>query len=329
MKEVGFRTHGKSKDSRDDLPRVVVGMAVTRDGIPVRVWSWPGATADSGLIRQVKDDMRAWSPSRIVWVADRGFSSAKNRRALMAGAGGYSIGEKLRSGSIATKANLDGKYLLRSSDPKPSAEDIALGCKQLLEAERGWRDMKQVLDLRRIYHRREDRIRAHVHLCRLALLLMRVAENTCGQTWNTIRTEAQRIHAVIFTGPAGTLCKTTALPKTQRDLFAAAHDPNHDSRSPTICRTRVKVRGFRIEIGEVEHHLRECASVRNGAVVVCEDAPGGTEPAEPIRDQLPERLPDHMIPTPCVWPDDLLLNRVGKVDRAALTTIPLPARRHR
>ena len=35
--KVRFRTHGGSKDSRDDLPQVIVGMAVTRDGIPVRV----------------------------------------------------------------------------------------------------------------------------------------------------------------------------------------------------------------------------------------------------------------------------------------------------
>ena len=49
----GFRTYGKSKDSRDDLPQIVIGMAVTRDGIPVRVWCWPGNTADSALIRQV------------------------------------------------------------------------------------------------------------------------------------------------------------------------------------------------------------------------------------------------------------------------------------
>jgi hypothetical protein len=53
------------------------------------------------------------------------------------------------------------------------------------------------------------------------LLLMRVAENTCGQTWNTIRTQAQRIHAVTFTGPAGQFRKTTQLSKTQRDLFTA------------------------------------------------------------------------------------------------------------
>jgi hypothetical protein len=51
--------------------------------------------------------------------------------------------------------------VLRSSDPKLSAEDIALGYKQLLQVERGWRDMKTTLDLRPVYHRREDRIRAH------------------------------------------------------------------------------------------------------------------------------------------------------------------------
>jgi transposase len=67
--------------------------------------------------------------------------------------------------------NLDGKYLLRTADPKLSAEDIALGYKQLREVERGWRDMKQVIDLRPVYRRREDRVRAHVILCRLALLL--------------------------------------------------------------------------------------------------------------------------------------------------------------
>ena len=32
----GFRAHGKSKDHRDDLPQIVIGMAVTRTGIPIR-----------------------------------------------------------------------------------------------------------------------------------------------------------------------------------------------------------------------------------------------------------------------------------------------------
>jgi Transposase DDE domain len=322
--EAGFRTHGKSKDSRDDLPQVIAGMAVTRDGIPVRVWSWPGNTADSGLIRQVKADLREWTLSKVIWVADRGFTSEENRRALMRGGGGYIIGEKLRSGSPEVRAalsrqgryktvrdnlqvkevrlgddgdrfiichnpgqaerdaairaklvaqleeiiagsdslapaergrlegtlsgrpglkrflrvtpagllrtdkakvkaeeNLDGKYLLRCSDPHMTTEDIALGYRQLLEVERGWRDLKQVIDLRPVYHRREDRIRAHVVLCWLALLLIRVAENAAGQPWNRIRTELQRQHAVTWTGPAGTFRQTTDLTKPQRDLYTA------------------------------------------------------------------------------------------------------------
>ena len=81
--------------------------------------------------------------------------------------------------------------------------------------------MKQILDMRPIYHRREDRIRAHVLLCWLALLLIRVAETGSGQTWNRIRAEVQRLHAVTFTGPAGTFRQSTELSRTQRDLFAA------------------------------------------------------------------------------------------------------------
>ena len=42
--------------------------------------------------------------------------------------------------------------------------------------------MKQILDLRPVYHRLEERIRAHVVLCWLALLLIRIAETTTGQT---------------------------------------------------------------------------------------------------------------------------------------------------
>jgi len=319
----GFRTWGKSKDYRDDLPQIVIGMAVTRDGIPVRVWCWPGDTSDSALIRQVKDDMRDWSLSKVIWVADRGFTSAANRRYLRKGGGSYIIGEKLRSGSaeaaaalsrqgrykdvagnlkvkevriaederfvicfnpeaaerdaavrarmiarldemindsdqlspgkraelrgvISTKPglnrylrvtpggllridaarakaeeNLDGKYLLRTADPVMTAEDIATGYKQLLQVERGWRDMKQVIDLRPVWHRREHRIRAHVILCWLALLLARIAENACGQTWPELRRELDRIHIGTFTGPAGTFRQRTEITKPQAAILKA------------------------------------------------------------------------------------------------------------
>ena len=87
---------------------------------------------------------------------------------------------RVDAAAITADAKLDGKYLLRTSDPQLSTQDIALGYKQLLEVERGWRDMKHVLDLRPIYHRLEDRIRAHVLLCWLALLLARIVETQAG-----------------------------------------------------------------------------------------------------------------------------------------------------
>jgi IS4 transposase len=123
--------------------------------------------------------------------------------------------------AITAEAKLDGKYLLRCSDPKLSAEDIALGYKQLLQVERGWRDMKQILELRPVYHRREDRIRAHVLLCWLALLLVRIAETTTGQTWPALRGELDRLHVGVFTGPAGTFQQRTELTSAQRRILAA------------------------------------------------------------------------------------------------------------
>ena len=81
--------------------------------------------------------------------------------------------------------------------------------------------MKSVLDLRPVYHRLEERIRAHVLLCWLALLLARVAENHTGQTWPAMRRELQRIHIGTFTGPAGTFRQRTDIPKPARDLLTA------------------------------------------------------------------------------------------------------------
>jgi hypothetical protein len=319
-----FRVYGHSKDHREDLPQVVVGLAVTRTGIPIRAWCWPGNTGDQPLIRQVKDELREWRLSRVVWVADRGFQSAENRRYLQRAGGHYIIGEKLRGDSkeakaalarqgryhtvagnlqvkevriddatmrdrfvicrnpeqaerdervrdelvkaleqaidgsdrlgaeerarlagrlrakrvlkrylrqtktgllrvdraaITAEAQLDGKFLLRSSDPTLSAEDIALGYKQLLQVERAWRDMKTTLDLRPVHHRKEDRIRAHVQLCWLALLLIRIAENETGDTWRNLRRELQRLHQGTFRGSAGEVTKTSEPTHKQQQIL--------------------------------------------------------------------------------------------------------------
>jgi hypothetical protein len=69
--EAGTRAFGHSKDHRPDLPQVVIAMAVTRDGVPVRCWTFPGDTADTAIIRTIKDDLGGWGLRRLVWVADR------------------------------------------------------------------------------------------------------------------------------------------------------------------------------------------------------------------------------------------------------------------
>jgi len=326
----GFRTFGHSKDHRGDLPQVVIGLAVTRAGIPIRVWTFPGNTADMALIRGVKDDLLAWKLGRVVWVTDRGFASAQNRRYLQRAGGHYISGEKLRGDSaeakaalarqgryhvvagnlevkevvldegtmrdrfvvcrnpaeavrdaavrdrllaqleaaiaesddlapaareklacdlratptyrrflritkagllridraaVAADARLDGKFLLRTSDPTLSAEDVATGYKQLLEVERGWRDMKTTLDLRPVYHRKEQRIRSHVLLCWLALLLVRLAENATGETWRNLRFELEKCHLVRFSGPAGDVLQRTELTARQAAIFKALDVP--------------------------------------------------------------------------------------------------------
>lgn len=125
----------------------------------------------------------------------------------------------INQAKIKQEERLDGKYLLATSDAHISAEDTALGYKNLLEAERGFRDLKSSLLLRPIFHRLEHRIRAHVLLCWLALLLVRVAERRAAMTWRRIATELGRVHAVTMTGSAGTAVHTTPLTTTQASML--------------------------------------------------------------------------------------------------------------
>jgi transposase len=55
---------------------MVIAMAVTRDGIPVRCWTFPGNESDQRIIRTVKDALGSWNLRRLVSVADAGFASA-------------------------------------------------------------------------------------------------------------------------------------------------------------------------------------------------------------------------------------------------------------
>jgi hypothetical protein len=318
-----FRRFGHSKDHRGDRPQVVIGLAVTKEGIPVRAWSFAGNASDTVVIRQVHDELGSWRLHRVVWVGDRGFSSEENRTYLQRGGGHYLFGEKLRQGrdnlealsrpgryatvadnlevkevwlekagtqrrrfvvcrnlaearrdeqrragalerlgheldaigakrgdarlqaegellahptlaryvsrrggalvidkrKVAAESRLDGKFLLSSSDDSLSAADMARLYKGLLEVEDSWREMKQTLELRPVHHRKEERIRAHVTLCFLGLVLMRVAERSTGDTWRNLRRELDRMHLGTFAGPAGSLTQRTETTPRQGEIL--------------------------------------------------------------------------------------------------------------
>jgi hypothetical protein len=105
-----IRAYGKHADHRECRPQAVIGMAVTREGIPARTWCWRGTTAEPTLISQVKDDLRDAAPSRIIWVSGHGLAPPENRR--LRDSGDYIIAEKLRSGSAEAAAALsrEGRY---------------------------------------------------------------------------------------------------------------------------------------------------------------------------------------------------------------------------
>lgn len=322
--EGGIRQYGYSKDKRPDLPQVVIGLAVTKEGLPVRCWVLPGNTQDMTTVERIKTDLLGWKLGRCIWVLDRGMSSEENRILLQRAGGHYILGEKLRDnqeahnlalsfkgryhkvrdnlevkeivvgdgerrrrfvlvfnpeqaekdkatrektlqrieeaiealgdqkGKVHKKAvcallshramgryirqtktgrlkikkakvqeeeTLDGKYLLSTSDDTLSSEDVALGYKQLMEVERAFRTLKTTLELRPIFHRKDERIQAHVLLCSLALLLVRIAERETGETWDRIRPVMERCHLGEFSSKDGRILRRTELTADQVNIL--------------------------------------------------------------------------------------------------------------
>lgn len=310
-----LRKRGHSKNGRTDAPQIVVGLAVTRDGFPVRSWVFPGNTNDATTIEKVKEDLRGWRLNRCVFVGDAGMNSEENRRRLALGGGKYILATRLRAGDEVTKdvltragrykevagnlrvkevvvgdgerrnryvvchnpqeaerqrrhreklleqlraelesqrepvrdghhakqtcqlltsarygrylrqtregipkihqaavdeeARLDGKWVITSNDDSLSAEDLALGYKQLMRVEECWRSMKSGLRTRPVFHWTPHRICSHISICVLALLLERMAEQRAGDTWRNIVARLDTIKVVEYERGAARILQTS------------------------------------------------------------------------------------------------------------------------
>lgn len=127
---------------------------------------------------------------------------------------------------VKAAERLDGKFVVHSNDDTLSAEDMALGYKQLQRVEEAWRRLKSGLKMRPVYHWAPHRIHAHVALTVLALLLERVAERACADTWRNIRDDLKQIKLAQLSSPNGVVWQVTEpTPETAKRLKSLQISP--------------------------------------------------------------------------------------------------------
>src|SRR4051794_22931117 len=121
------RGHSAVKEGRDNDPQVVIALAVTRDGVPVRSWVFPGATPDVTTVQKVKDDLRAMRLGRVLFVGDAGLYSKANLDELAKGAGRYVLAAPIgRVGEIREEVlSHPGRYA--DVTPTLRAKEVVLG----------------------------------------------------------------------------------------------------------------------------------------------------------------------------------------------------------
>jgi len=138
-------------------PQVVVALAVTREGLPVRSWVFPGNTTDVTTVEKVRADLRGWNLGRAIFVADAGVNSAETREELSRACGKYLLATRMASVSEIKRDVLTkrGRYIVIKDNLH--AKEVIVGdgerrrryilCYNPKEAERQKKHRQQIVAL--------------------------------------------------------------------------------------------------------------------------------------------------------------------------------------
>ena len=291
--EDDIRKFGYNRDGKLDCRQIVMGIVMTREGIPLCHHVFPGNTVDKSTVVSVIRDLKSrFRLDRVVFVGDRGMLSDDNLDTILDEELGFIVAHTLRRNAVAAKViekleerfdrtqeeeqfladeresvrfvlayspeiartvrakrttllsqadafmenallrlaspsprgrkptpqgtydrirdylrdhhllslyqvgidgdhvmvhpngktrsweeKIDGMLLVETTDLSSPPEEIIHRYKELAEIERGWRALKSTLLLRPVHHWTEDRIKAHVFICVLALQIERLMRN--------------------------------------------------------------------------------------------------------------------------------------------------------
>jgi len=152
-----LRKRGHSKEGRDNDPQVIIALAVTRDGMPVRSWVLPGDTADVTTVERIKDDLRQMRLGRALFVGDAGLYARGNLAELGKGAGRYILATPIGRVKEVKNEVLSRPGRYAEITPNLRAKEVIVGdgerrrryilCLNVEEAEREKRHRDEILGL--------------------------------------------------------------------------------------------------------------------------------------------------------------------------------------
>jgi Transposase DDE domain len=141
-----LRQRGHNKEGHAGAPQVVVGLALTRDGLPVRSWVFPGHTVDATTVAQVKESLRGWHLGHAIFVGDAGMDSEANRHELAKGLGHYILAMPMGRLTEVQQAVLSRPGRFRPVNDQVEVKEVMVGdgarqhryivCRNREEAER-------------------------------------------------------------------------------------------------------------------------------------------------------------------------------------------------